>query len=93
MLGPPGAYQGPAKVAQKYKLVNDATKRGWVAGTLQPRPDRLILCVSDEAAVKHLRGKSWQGQAIASLGVELAVVTLPSHVIEGIERAQKRQFR
>src|SRR3954447_24343214 len=87
------AHQGPAKVAQKYKLMNDATKLGWVAGTLQPRPHRLILCVSDEAAVKHLRGKSWQGQAIASLGVELAVVNLPRHVIEGIERAQKRQFR
>lgn len=87
------AHRGPAKVAQKYKLVNDATKLSWVAGTLQPRPDRLILCVSDEAAVKHLRGKSWQRQAIASLGVEIAVVTLPTDVVEGIAAAQTRQYR
>ena len=87
------AHQGPAKVAQKYKLVNDATKLSWVAGTLQTRPNRLILCVSDEAAVKHLRGKSWQGQAIASLGVEIAVVRLPTDVVEGIAAAQTRQYR
>ncbi len=87
------AHQGPAKVAQKYKLVNDATKLHWIAATMAPAPERLILCVSDEEAVRHLRGKSWQGQAIASLGVEIHVVKLPAEVVASISEAQKRQFR
>lgn len=87
------AHQGPAKVAQKYKLVNDATKLAWVAGWLTPRPQRLLLCVSDEDAVRHLRGLSWQGQAIAAVGVEIVVVDLPPDVTSSILDAQKRQFR
>lgn len=87
------AHQGPAKVAQKYKLVNDATKLAWVAGWLLPRPQRLQLCVTDEQAVKHLRGVSWQGQAIAALGVEIVVVDLPTDVISSILDAQQLQFR
>ena len=86
------AHQGTAKVAQKYKLVNDATKLHWIAGALSP-PPRLILCVSDDAAVRHLRGKSWQGQAIASLGVEIHVVELPAGIVSSIAEAQKRQYR
>lgn len=87
------AHQGTAKVAQKYKLVNDAMKLQWVASWLEPKPERLVICVSDEDAVRHLRGKSWQGKAIASAGVELHVVELPPDVIESIHAAQKRQFR
>lgn len=87
------AHQGPAKVAQKYKLVNDATKLAWIAKSLRPAPDHLILCVSDERAVAHLRGRSWQGAAIKELGVEIAVVALPPDVVESIVRAQARQFR
>ncbi len=87
------AHQGPAKVAQKYKLVNDATKLNWIAGTLSPPPQRLILCVSDEAAVRHLRGRSWQGRAIASLGVEIHVVDLPAEIVSSIAEAQTRQYR
>lgn len=86
------AHQGPAKVAQKYKLVNDATKLSWIARSL-PRPPRLVLCVSDEAAVKHLRGRSWQGQAIRDLGVEIEVVQLPDDVVASISAAQRRQYR
>lgn len=87
------AHQGPAKVAQKSKLVNDAVKLHWIARTLTPSPQRLILCVSDEAAVRHLRGTSWQGQAIADLGVELFVVKLPAEVVASITEAQRRQYR
>lgn len=86
------AHQGPAKVAQKYKLVNDAVKLHWIASTMQPSPRR-ILCVSDEAAVQHLRGRSWQGQAIRDLGVEIAVIELPDDVREAVAAAQVRQFR
>lgn len=87
------AHQGPAKVAQKYKLVNDAAKLHWIAGSLSPPPQRLILCVSDEDAVRHLRGRSWQGQAIASMGVEIHVVELPDEVVSSIAEAQRRQYR
>jgi hypothetical protein len=87
------AHQGSAKVAQKYKLVNDAVKLHWIAQSLPPMPRRLILCVCDEAAVKHLRGNSWQGHAIADLGVELEVVELPVEVVAAILRAQHRQYR
>lgn len=86
------AHQGPAKVAQKYKLVNDAFKLAWVAKSL-PRPSRLILCVSDEAAVRHLRGRSWQGQAIADAAVEIVVIRLPNEVVTAVKAAQARQFR
>lgn len=87
------AHRGPAKVAQKYKLMNDAVKLHWVARSLVPPPDRLILCVSDPVAIRHLRGTSWQGAAIADLGVTLEVVELPKHVIASIIAAQKRQYR
>lgn len=87
------AHQGAAKVAQKYKLVNDATKLAWIANSLDRYPERLILCVSDELAVAHLRGRSWQGAAIADLGVELEVVYLPPGVVTSIRQAQARQYR
>lgn len=86
------AHQGSAKVAQKYKLVNDAVKLHWIASTMQP-PPRRILCVSDAAAVRHLRGRSWQGHAIRDLGVEIIVVELPEEVRTAVAAAQLRQFR
>ena len=61
---------GTAKVAQKNKLANDALKLRWVASWLNPKPERLIICVSDENAVRHLRGRSWQSKAIVNAGVD-----------------------
>ena len=87
------AHQGPAKVAQKSKMVTDAVKLHWVAQTLALAPERLILCVSDPAAIKHLRGTSWQGAAIAALGITLEVVELPQGLVTSIVAAQKRQYR
>ena len=87
------AHQGPAKAAQKNKLVTDATKLSWIARGLSPRPQRLILCVSDEAAVRHLRGTSWQGRAIEEMGVHIEVVELPATMTAAVTAAQARQFR
>lgn len=87
------AHQGPAKVAQQHKLMNDATKLAWIAKSLPVPPERLILCVSDELAVSHLRGRSWRGAAMPDLGVEIEVVSLPDEVTAMILAAQKRQFR
>lgn len=86
------AHQGPAKVAQKYKLVNDAVKLHWI-GSASPTPPRRILCVTDAAAVRHLQGRSWQAQAIRELGVEIEVVELPEDVRAAVAAAQARQFR
>jgi len=86
------AHQGPAKVAQKSKLVVDAVKLHWIAGTLAHAP-RKLLCVSDEAAVGHLRGRSWQAAAISDLGVEIVVVALPDEVRNSVLAAQRRQYR
>ncbi|MDQ7991834.1 MAG: hypothetical protein AAGC63_02235 [Propionicimonas sp.] len=87
------AHQGPAKVAQKNKLVVDATKLNWIASALDPKPARLILCVSDPAAVGHLSGVSWQAQAIRELGVEIEIVSLEAPVVAALIAAQKRQYR
>lgn len=87
------AHQGLAKPAQKLKLVNDAVKLHWIAQSRPPAARRLILCVSDEAAVRHLRGKSWQGQAITDLGVEIKVIALPPEIVNALIAAQTRQFR
>lgn len=87
------AHQGPAKVAQKYKLVNDAVKLSWIARSITPPPERLIICVSDPAAVQHLHGASWQRAAIRDLGVELVVVELPPQVVDAVKAAQTRQYR
>ncbi len=87
------AHQGPAKVAQKNKLVVDATKLNWVARSLDPKPVRLILCVSDPAAVGHLSGVSWQAHAIRELGVEIEVVNLEPAIVSALNAAQKRQYR
>ena len=86
------AHQGPAKGGQKYKLVNDALKLHWIASTMSP-PPRLILCVTDEAAIRHLQGRSWQGQAIRQLGVQFEIVELPPKLRSDVEAAQRRQFR
>lgn len=87
------AHQGGAKVAQKYKLVNDAVKLHWIAASLDPAPKRLIICVSDAAAIRHLSGVSWQAAAIRDLGVELVTVDLAPDVLAEIRSAQARQFR
>ncbi|GAB3810166.1 hypothetical protein GCM10028799_02050 [Kribbella italica] len=66
----------------------------------RPRPAELFrapgyphLPISDELTVKHLRGRSWQGQAIAELGVEICVVRIPDDLVRDILAAQERQFR
>jgi hypothetical protein len=88
------AHQGPAKVAQKYKLMNDAVKLHWIAQSLPPAAARrLILCVTDELAVRHLTQRSWQRHAIAELGVEIEVVELPGDLVRAIRAAQLRQVR
>jgi len=88
------AHQGPPKAAQKHKVLSDALKLTWIATTVYPRP-RLILCMSDPAAAApfSVGARSWASQALADLGVEVAVVELPEATRAAILAAQHRQFR
>ena len=86
------AHQGAAKGAQKQKLLTDALKLRVLADDLGTAP-RLVLCVADERAIAHLRGRSWHGKALRTLGVEVAVVTLPAEVAADVAAAQTLQFR
>lgn len=87
------AHQGPAKPAQRNKVLADALKLTWVASTLPTRP-RLVLCLSDpQAATPFLAKRSWPAAALADLGVEVRGVELPQEVRELIVAAQRRQYR
>jgi len=86
------AHQGPAKSAQKNKVMADAMKLLYAA-KLMPSPPRLILLFADEAAALHLRGRSWMGKVLKGNGIEIQVVNLPDDVRESIRAAQTRQFR
>ena len=88
------AHQGPAKAAQKHKVLSDALKLTWIATTIYPRP-RLILCMSDSAAATFFSpgSKSWAARALQDLGVEVKVIDLPAETKQAIQAAQARQYR
>lgn len=86
------AHIGPAKSAQKNKVAVDALKLLYVSRFFATAP-RKILLFADSAAAKHLTGRSWVGQLLRAEGVELAFVSLPADLVDGIRTAQRRQFR
>ena len=83
--------QGPAKGAQKHKVMTDMCKLLHVESLLG-RPCRKILAVADEAAVAFLRG-SWQGKFAKGVGIELRVVKIPEKLRDKTLAAQERQYR
>jgi hypothetical protein len=88
------AHQGPPKVAQRHKVINDAFKLTWIATTLHPKP-QLILCLSDPAAAAPFlpTSRSWSARAIQDFGIAIKVVALPEEVRQRVLDAQRRQFR
>lgn len=86
------AHQGPAKVGQGHKVLSDAVKLYAAAQSVRPAP-RLLLIVSDEAAVHRFRGKSWYGHALRTLGVEIMTVPIPVELQARIKHAQSTQYR
>ena len=86
------AHQGPPKSAQRNKVLVDALKLAFVREELG-NDARLILLMSDEAAVAPFRGRSWYAAALARFGVEVRVVDLPDTTRAEIRAAQERQFR
>jgi len=86
------AHIGPAKVAQKQKLMTDAFKLIFASQFL-PKGTRKILVLADADAAKHLRGRSWMAQALKANRVELKIIDLPQEAIDSLRAAQKRQYR
>jgi hypothetical protein len=86
------AHQGEAKSAQKDKVTKDILKLMFVRSFLGD-DTKLVLLFSDEAAAKFLRGRSWRGQAMKTLGIEIEMVDLPPDVREKVVLAQQRQYR
>ena len=88
------AHIGPPKAAQRHKVLSDALKLVWISSTLYPRP-RLILCLADDAAAAPFRpsSRSWAGQALQDLNVEVIVVSIPGELRKTLQNVQVRQFR
>jgi hypothetical protein len=86
------AHVGPAKAAQRHKVMTDAFKLTFAAQFL-PQGTRKILVTADVEVVQHLRGKGWMAQALKANDVELHCVQLRPETVEALRTAQKRQFR
>lgn len=86
------AHQGPAKSAQKHKVLADALKLVHVAASLG-RGHRKILCFSDHEAAKTFQSRTWYAGALRRMDVQVHVVDLPPAWRERIVQAQKRQYR
>lgn len=85
------AHQGPAKSAQRHKVMTDMCKMLWVQKKLRTKC-RKIFTVADRAAISFL-DNSWQGQFAEAFGIERHVVEMPEEFRERIRDAQKRQYR
>lgn len=85
---------GLPKPAHHKKVLTDALKLSWVAVQLEPRPDRLVLLMCDEAAARpFVEGSGWGARAIKDQGVEVIVVKLPIEVKAHVATAQRLQYR
>ena len=86
------AHQGEAKGGQRHKLMTDAAKMLYCEKLLG-KACRKIIAVSDDSAVAHLRGRSWQAQFLESFGIEILILPIPEDVRDSVMKAQGRQFR
>lgn len=85
---------GPARAAQKHKVMVDALRLAWAASDLYPAGNaQKILALADDEAAAHLVGRSWMKAALEHLGVTVRVVKIPDELRERIRDAQRRQFR
>jgi hypothetical protein len=64
-----------------------------VAGTLSDRPTRKLLAFADADAARPFQGRSWMGEALRLMGIEVIVVDIPDEIRAGVRAAQIRQFR
>lgn len=85
------AHQGPAKSAQKDKVMKDMCKLLLVEKLLG-KPCRKIVVVCDTAALRFLK-ESWQGRFADRFEIEQIVVKVNAAVRRRVRQAQKRQYR
>lgn len=85
------AHQGPAKSAQKNKVMADMCKL-LLCERLLGKSCRKIVAVSDEKAHSFLEN-SWQGRFADEFGIERHAVDIPEDVRKRIRDAQQRQYR
>ncbi len=86
------AHQGPAKSAQRHKVLADSLKLAHVAAALGAG-HRKILCFSDEEAARTFKSRTWYAGALRRLDIQVHVVDLPTEWRERIVDAQRRQYR
>lgn len=87
-------HQGPAKAAQRHKVLADAFKLNWIGAVLHPGARR-ILCLGDPEAARPFlpRAHSWAARAMQDLGIEVRLVLLPDPVRARIVEHQRSKRR
>lgn len=85
------AHQGRSREGQVRKVTSDAFKLAFVGEIVSAK--RRIVLMSDPEAARRFRGRSWRAEAFRHFGVEIVVVDLPPEIVEGLRKAQVRQFR
>jgi hypothetical protein len=87
------AHQGPAKSAQKDKVLKDMCKL-LLAEQKIGRLCRKVIAVSDQEAALHLTtGKTWQREFAEVFDLEIIVVEIDEKSRQQIREAQKKQYR
>lgn len=86
------AHIGPAKRAQKNKVMTDAIKLLYISARLVG-PARKILLFADEEAASHFTGESWMANCLREFDVSVMVVEMSPAWREEILTAQRRQYR
>jgi hypothetical protein len=87
------AHQGPAKSAQKDKMLKDMCKL-LLAELKLGRLCRKVIAVADQESASHLTtGKTWQREFTEVFDLEIIVVELDEKTRQQIREAQKKQYR
>jgi len=87
------AHVGPAKPAQRHKVMTDALKLVWACGRLVPQNAKRFLLFGDEKAADSFRGAGWMAMALKDLEVTIKVIDLSPDLRRELELAQRRQDR
>jgi len=86
------AHVGPAKSAQKNKVMTDAFKLLFVNALLEGNGQRILLFADDDAAA-HFQGNSWMARCLNEYDITVEVIELPRQLKAKVLNAQKRQYR
>ncbi|MDP9374544.1 MAG: hypothetical protein M3Q65_19255 [Chloroflexota bacterium] len=89
------AHIGPAKGAQRHRVLADVLKLALVSKILrEERPGYRIDCafvLLNEEAAGILRGQGWPAAAAEEFDIQVAVVPIDQDLVEAVRAAQVRQ--